>query len=145
MTFIICEDKAPPVVFDILRGLNIDGEAEAFIDRCVIFARNHEDDFLQKVDDNQNSRLSSLMIILMAKSHSEETRAKLINSGYFEKEFPEVNAKLHGWDELCVALTFASDTLLNRMISRIPKEVLVTVISQIPEPTRTNVRKKFLM
>lgn len=142
--FIICEDKAPPVVFDILRDLNTEGEAEAFIDRTVTFAKNCEDLLLEKVDGQLNSRLSALMVILMAKSNPERARMLSIESDKNQDFISDVDDDTPGWTEICVAITFASDELLDRMIAQISLEVMVVVISQIPEPTRTEVRKKFM-
>jgi hypothetical protein len=140
----ICEHIAPPEVFGFLHEIATGQEAKAFVERTLQVAEREEGLSTYDTNGNPNSRTVALMIMLQARMTGEVGRKELLSDGDLVLEITNGNRDdLMNWDGITLALLFASDDLLDRMIENIPPSVRSTVIAQMPTEQQTQARSKF--
>ena len=141
---LICEDIAPPEVFDMLHELNTGNEASAFVQRTLHFAEENEGLCSFNIKGEPNSRTLALMFMMQARMTGEADREQmLIQSELVAEISGENDDELENWDGICLALLFASDELLDRMISKIPPNARSIIISQMPAEQHGPARSMF--
>ena len=140
----ICESIAPPEVSDMLHELSQDNEATEFIQRTLHEAETGEGLSIFKTDGEPNSRTITLMFMLQARMTGEVDRAKMLEeSGLAADISNDNNDDLENWDGIALAMLFASDWLLDKMISSLPPDARSTIVSQMPTEQHVLARSMF--
>ena len=133
MTLMICKDIAPFEVSDILRELSINNEATEFVLRTLREAEFGEGLTIRNIDDKPNCRTITLMFIMQARMLSEIDRENMLRESGIVSEISDDNSDdLLNWDGIVLAMLFASNWLLDRMIACIPPTIRSVIISQMP-------------
>ncbi len=141
---IICEQIAPPEVFDMLHELSIGNEATEFIGRTLHEAESGEGLCTFDANEQPNSRTMTLMFMLQARMTGEVDRAEMLRESGLAAEISDDNSDdLENWDGIALAMLFASDELLDRMIASLPPEVRSVIISQMPTEQHALARSMF--
>ena len=141
---IICEHIAPSEVFDTLHELSVDTEAAEFMQRTLHEAENGEGLSIRDASGEPNSRSTVLMFMLQARMTGETDRAKMLKESELAADISNNNQDdLVNWDGIALAMLFASDALLDMMISNVPPEVRSAIISQMPTEQHALARSMF--
>jgi hypothetical protein len=140
----ICENIAPPEVFAIIHELSIGDEAAEFVRRTLNEAEVGEGLSTFNANGEPNSRTITLMFMMQARMTGEFDRTKLLEESGLATDISDDNSDdLVNWDGIALAMLFASDWLLDRMISNLPPEVRSTIISQMPTEQHGLARSMF--
>lgn len=140
----ICEHAAPPEVFDMLHELSMGDEAREFIARTLREAETGEGLCIFDANGQPNSRTITLMFMLQARMTREVDRAQMLKESDLAAEISDSNSgDLENWDGIALAMLFASDALLDEMISNVPPEVRSAIISQMPAEQHALARSMF--
>jgi hypothetical protein len=84
------------------------------------------------------------MFMLQARMTGEVDRAQMLKESDLTAEISNNNSDdLENWDGIALAILFASDELLDRMITNLPPEVRSTIISQMPTEQHALARSMF--
>jgi hypothetical protein len=142
---LICEKNAPPEVFDMLHELSIGNEATEFVKRTLHVAESREGLYTFNNNEEPNSRTIALMLMMQARMTGEVSREEMLLEGDLAADISDNNSgDLENWDGISLAIMFASDWLLDKMISNIPSEVRSAIISQMPTEQHALARSMFM-
>lgn len=142
---LICEKNAPPEVFDMLHELSIGNEAAEFVKRTLHVAESREGLYTFNNNEEPNSRTIALMLMMQARMTGEVSREEMLLEGDLVADISDDNCDdLENWDGIALAILFASDWLLDKMISNIPSKVRSAIISQMPTEQHALARSMFM-
>jgi hypothetical protein len=139
----ICEQHAPAEVFDMLHELSLGNRATEFMQRVLRKAKNKEEFSAFRADGTANSATFVLMCMMQNRMAGQEGRKTILEDGDFVSDYTHDVPDLENWDGIALAMLFASDWLLDSMITNIPPQVRSVVISQMPNEQHTRARSLF--
>lgn len=144
MTYIICEELALPIITSMLQEFHFNkGDVAEFISRTIEGAE--KEGFALRTETNKvNSRTTALTFTLQSRLLGEIARINLLSNTQFLSDFNTDDDEFEGWGAICLMMFFASDKILDEMITSIPINKIAALIAVMEPATAKLAKAKYL-